>query len=185
MISPQLAASLKSISDLSSGYVFHPVVIQVAIDEALRDKRPVEVPSYVTSGYARQPKVCAVEGCDRTTHANSLCKAHYDRYQRGNFSDAPVRDRTKKVKKKREDRIARKQLVKRAVIRVMGGRCMMCAVEYPSDIYDFHHVFDKSREITRILGFLSPEMMALELSKCVLLCANCHRREHIWLRDVP
>lgn len=175
MISPRLATALQSISNLTDGYVIHPVVIRLAIDEVLA---PVQVPVEITAG--RQNRTCVVEGCQRASHANSLCHGHYKRHLRGTLTDAPLRTIPKR---ERIDRIEKKQRVKDAVIEVMGGKCMLCGSIYPNDVYDFHHVFDKELEITRILGRVSPENTALELSKCVLLCANCHRMEHLWLRS--
>lgn len=172
MISPHLVASLKYISDLSSGYVFHPVVIQIAIEGALRISTS---PVNVTEG-VKQLDACAVKDCGREPHANSLCHAHYKRLLRGTLSDLPVSDRVKRPK--------RKVLVKQSLISVMGGRCMMCNGKFHPDVYDFHHVFEKDEDnFSQIFTKSSAEKIAEEISKCALLCANCHRLEHVYLRS--
>ena len=44
-------------------------------------------------------------------------------------------------------------------------------------VLEFHHVGEKNWEVGRMLaqGY-SPDAIALEISQCVVLCANCHRR---------
>lgn len=45
---------------------------------------------------------------------------------------------------------------------------------------DFHHVDSKSKDfaITDRINHLSLERLLLETRKCILLCANCHRKHH-------
>jgi hypothetical protein len=44
-------------------------------------------------------------------------------------------------------------------------------------VLEFHHVEEKDMEIGRMVaqGY-PPESIAREISRCVVLCANCHRR---------
>jgi hypothetical protein len=45
---------------------------------------------------------------------------------------------------------------------------------------DFHHI-DGNKEIdigTAIKKCWSKEKILIEISKCIVLCANCHRKEH-------
>lgn len=69
---------------------------------------------------------------------------------------------------------------KESAILQMGNKCADCLQSFPYQVYDFHHLdpnqkdmsWDKMRQV-------SPERLSIELAKCVLLCANCHRIRHI------
>ncbi|MCK4328504.1 hypothetical protein KAX02_01550 [candidate division WOR-3 bacterium] len=54
--------------------------------------------------------------------------------------------------------------------------CSICGYNICDDALEFHHVNneDKSFSISRGYNY-SPEKLALELNKCMLLCSNCHR----------
>jgi hypothetical protein len=54
--------------------------------------------------------------------------------------------------------------------------CSQCGESDPA-VLEFHHVGNKSWEIGRMIaqGY-SPESIAAEISQCIVLCANCHRR---------
>jgi len=180
LISTQLRMALTGISDLTTGYVFHPIVIQVAIEETTEPLLPDF--ALVTKN---RSIMCLVEGCDRPAHARSMCRPHHKRYLRGTFSPSPVRELRPAVKKQRMPRVDRKQTIKQKIIQLMGGKCMLCGNIYPPAVYDFHHVFDKAELPSNLFKWVQPEKIALEISKCVLLCANCHRLEHLRLRSDP
>ena len=83
--------------------------------------------------------------------------------------------------KKRNDRITKDGLAKKQrAIDFLGGKCQDCLGTFPSPVYDFHHLDPSKKEhnlgnIMRRKDFVTIEK---ELSKCVLLCANCHRIRH-------
>lgn len=63
-------------------------------------------------------------------------------------------------------------------IDLLGGKCQDCSGVFPPSVYDFHHMdgtkdMNPSRALTYGL-----ERAKEELSKCVLLCSNCHRIRH-------
>ena len=63
-----------------------------------------------------------------------------------------------------------------------GGECKDCGFSYPlypADIFDFHHLnpAEKDYNWTK-LRLRSWDSIKLELDKCVMLCANCHRIRH-------
>jgi predicted HNH restriction endonuclease len=79
-------------------------------------------------------------------------------------------------------RIKIRKVLKRKAVEYLGGRCVDCGIQsdYP-DIYDFHHLLpvEKAAKIARLLDTTkSWEKVRIELDKCVLLCANCHRIRH-------
>lgn len=53
--------------------------------------------------------------------------------------------------------------------------CLRCG-ESDASCLDFHHVADKSFSISRRNS--SDASLSAEISKCVVLCSNCHRKLH-------
>ena len=68
---------------------------------------------------------------------------------------------------------------KQKAVELLGGKCADCNGVFPLVAYDFHHInpeekdFNPSKSLT-----MSEDKMMKELSKCVLLCSNCHRIRH-------
>lgn len=62
-------------------------------------------------------------------------------------------------------------------IKSLGGVCYQCG---SCESLQFHHVNpgDKSFAVGSVLNGVSESKLALELSKCRLLCAECHRAVH-------
>lgn len=59
-------------------------------------------------------------------------------------------------------------------------KCARCT-ETNSVCLDFHHINPKEKKylIPRMVqNGLSKATILKEISKCILLCANCHRKEH-------
>jgi hypothetical protein len=54
--------------------------------------------------------------------------------------------------------------------------CSTCGEDDPA-VLEFHHVGQKGWEVGRMIaqGY-GTEAIAAEISQCVVLCANCHRR---------
>lgn len=77
--------------------------------------------------------------------------------------------------KQREDKRARKLWA----IDYLGGKCCSCNLTYHPSVYEFHHIDPtlKDRDPSKMLQ-LSLSKLQVELDKCLLLCANCHRLHH-------
>ena len=61
----------------------------------------------------------------------------------------------------------------------MGGKCNKCGGVFHSSAFDFHHVNPEEKDVDPgALVRRSKEALYAELSKCILLCANCHRIHH-------
>lgn len=76
--------------------------------------------------------------------------------------------------------VVKLQNKKKLIVEYLGGKCVDCdLVDHPC-VYDCHHLEDDKKDfgiaqkITRSFEKLRPE-----LNKCVLLCANCHRKRHL------
>lgn len=64
-------------------------------------------------------------------------------------------------------------------ISLLGGVCVDCKLSFSECVYDFHHLNPKEKEFSPAHIFnLKWETILKEISKCVLLCANCHRLRH-------
>jgi hypothetical protein len=57
----------------------------------------------------------------------------------------------------------------------MGGKCFKCGEKNPL-VLEFHHFRDKQFDLSEE-GSISSDRFKLELAKCILLCARCHREE--------
>lgn len=68
---------------------------------------------------------------------------------------------------------------KRQAIRFLGSKCVRCS-ETDIIVLSFHHLREKKFNVASVLGkkAVSWEEIETELNKCVLLCFNCHAREH-------
>jgi hypothetical protein len=67
-------------------------------------------------------------------------------------------------------------------IKQLGGRCECCGLELTETnycVFDFHHTDPDVKEyMWTKLRLFSDSRIQEELSKCKLLCANCHRLAH-------
>ena len=68
---------------------------------------------------------------------------------------------------------------KKEAVAFMGGKCQDCGGIFPPSVFDFHHVdmTTKEHNPSHILKN-GLEKAKEELSKCILLCSNCHRIRH-------
>ena len=58
--------------------------------------------------------------------------------------------------------------------------CIKCG-ETETICLDYHHIDPSNKEFaisSALIHNISRERVLAEISKCVLLCANCHRKQH-------
>jgi hypothetical protein len=73
----------------------------------------------------------------------------------------------------------RRQDKKSAAVKHFGGKCFRCFGVFPDCVFEFHHRDPSEKDITPAgLFLLSNKKIYAELSKCDMLCANCHRVTH-------
>lgn len=167
--------------------------LQGAIDDAiLRATQKVSSPYSPPVNARGYP--CGAPGCTRDAYAAGYCNAHYIRLKKGMDMSSPIRARKREGKCsvcgkisgakggwgmcQKHYRSARYAVIKDALIEAMGGKCSKCNGTFQREVFDFHHVMNKSDSPSAILINKSSAEIAAELSGCVLLCANCHRLEH-------
>lgn len=67
---------------------------------------------------------------------------------------------------------------KEKAILLLGGKCKECGYNKCMGALDFHHTGQKEINISEALTQWNWNRLEKELSKCILLCANCHREHH-------
>ena len=77
---------------------------------------------------------------------------------------------------------------KKDLINVLGGQCCICGFNQFQEALDFHHVNPNTKEFgigssNAVTKALNKQL--IEVKKCVLLCANCHRGVHAGILTIP
>jgi hypothetical protein len=73
---------------------------------------------------------------------------------------------------------------KAALINLLGGGCCLCKYDRTSRNLAFHHCFDKEDALDARAMAKSLSWVLFEMSKCVMVCHNCHGEIHDGLVDV-
>ena len=136
---------------------------------------------------------CSVVDCPNRAFAGGFCNAHYLRRRNGTRMNRPLRCWNRKAVCEacggptnskggwnlcpRCCKSRRRAVLKAALVEFFGGRCATCAQAFPSRIFDFHHLGNKTGNIGELIDGVSVARLAVEAVKCILLCANCHRLE--------
>ncbi|WP_293029349.1 homing endonuclease associated repeat-containing protein [Natronococcus sp.] len=91
--------------------------------------------------------------------------------------------------KNREKRIKRKDHRRSEIRRWLYEykerycECLRCEEDRPPCL-DFHHPNEKERSVaTMVVNGHSKKSIREEIGRCVVLCANCHRLEHLEIPD--
>lgn len=76
--------------------------------------------------------------------------------------------------------VKRRKKVKQLAVDYKGGKCSKCDYKKCIDALEFHHIDPKEKDfnISRKGHCTNWERIKLELDKCILVCANCHREIH-------
>ncbi len=75
---------------------------------------------------------------------------------------------------------ARRKKVREMAVAYKGGKCERCGYDRCIDALEFHHIDPTVKEFNiSSKGYTrSWERVKVELDKCMILCANCHRETH-------
>ena len=105
-----------------------------------------------------------------------------DKGQEKKYKKKWNREYYKKNKKKEKERIKkRRSMLKRWLIKYKKGlNCSNCGEEHTACI-EFHHKDASKKEFSlseAVSHGCSKNRMIKESQKCIVLCANCHRKHH-------
>jgi hypothetical protein len=65
------------------------------------------------------------------------------------------------------------------LIAVKNKPCTDCGIQYPPRVMEFHHPNpNKDFSVGKEFHKLGWNTLLLEIEKCALVCANCHRLKH-------
>lgn len=78
---------------------------------------------------------------------------------------------------------------KKKIIEALGGKCQICGYHKSISALEFHHINPKEKAFT-LSTYMSRSTkpwkdLVAEASKCILLCANCHREVHSEITELP
>jgi hypothetical protein len=78
--------------------------------------------------------------------------------------------------------------VKEVIVGCMGGKCQICGYDRCDKALELHHINPEEKDFS--FGFIlascrSWELIYSEISKCILLCSNCHREVHDGMTLIP
>lgn len=116
--------------------------------------------------------VCLSAGCDQIQSAKGLCQKHY--------RELKVSRNKMTYKGIDAKRQARAMAVKREIAESLGGKCSICGYSKNYACLDFHHKNPKEKkfEPKSIFRMKDKAKIESEISKCILVCKNCHGDIH-------
>lgn len=70
-------------------------------------------------------------------------------------------------------------------VKKQRGGCEICGYNKCLDALDFHHLYDdKDNNLNYLWKTGNIDRVKQEVSKCIVLCANCHRETHAWITNI-
>lgn len=81
----------------------------------------------------------------------------------------------------------RRKRVRVMAIEMLGGGCKICGYSKCQQALDFHHRDDSNKRFGISAKGYTRSWKAIreEVSKCYLLCSNCHREIHAGVTQLP
>ena len=115
----------------------------------------------------KKEKLC--KRCDETKSADSFYR------RRGGKDLSPYCKRCTK-----DQTLERQRRLKKECIDYLGGSCVKCGYNKCQAALEFHHEDPSQKDfsISHQNSTSMNESIRNELSKCALLCSNCHKEEH-------
>lgn len=78
-----------------------------------------------------------------------------------------------------------KKKCKEIMIFSMGGKCQLCGYSNCNQALEFHHIEKDKKDFSLSRTARSWEKVYEELSKCILVCSNCHQEIHYNVSVIP
>ncbi len=142
----------------------------------------------------RGTKKCSVEKCHRGYYSMGFCEAHYQRNKNGKPLNLLILSRLRnpfcgKCGTNTDNKggwglckkcfhVERPRFIKDCLVDFFGRKCFKCKGVFENCAFDFHHKSMDKKDASITISFSGIGKLANEISKCVLLCANCHRIIH-------
>ena len=81
----------------------------------------------------------------------------------------------------------RRRRIREMALEYKGKQCAICGYNKCIQALEFHHLEDGDKDFgISAKGYTrSLDHVKVELDKCVLLCANCHREVHEGITQLP
>jgi hypothetical protein len=81
----------------------------------------------------------------------------------------------------------RRRKMKLMLVAEAGGRCVLCGYDRCVSALHFHHVDPATKRFHLSMQGATRSLASVraEMSKCVLLCANCHAEVEAGLTNLP
>lgn len=127
-----------------------------------------------------------IANIDSTPRICKQCNVGTDFHKGANCCKTCANARSRVWHSKRENLDKRNKTVnikqrqrKEDLVKQFGGKCSICGQSFPDCCYDFHHLDMTQKEYNpSYMIKMNPERAKTELSKCILVCSNCHRILH-------
>lgn len=116
----------------------------------------------------------AIETADKFSISVSSIKKYSKYMKKRVFIDDKERKKRSYIRVK-----TRRQKLKAMAVEYKGGKCEKCGYDKCIWAFDFHHInsTEKDFNISKY-ATLSWDKLKIELNKCIMICANCHRELH-------
>lgn len=79
----------------------------------------------------------------------------------------------------------RRKRLKELALEYKGGKCQICGYDKCFGSLEFHHLKDKKFGIGMKGYTRAWKKVKIELDKCILVCANCHREIEAGITQLP
>jgi hypothetical protein len=127
---------------------------------------------------------------DGLSHACKQCYTliRHEDYLRNKAKRKSYTDAYNRKNRKRVNAYASKRRTERKIelVKLAGGKCIVCNYNRCLAALDFHHIDPKNKTgiVGRLVGSDFKTRME-EIKKCVLLCCRCHREFHAGMIQLP
>ncbi|MFA5133707.1 MAG: HNH endonuclease signature motif containing protein [Patescibacteria group bacterium] len=81
----------------------------------------------------------------------------------------------------------RRKMIRKMAVEYKGKKCAICGYSKCVKALDLHHISPTEKDfgISEKGYTRSWERVKIELDKCIMLCANCHREIHEGITQLP
>jgi len=101
--------------------------------------------------------------------------------QRERYAKLPKEIKEERIKNIINNGIKRKEILRQQVREYVDMKCSVCGYNKCENALDFHHTdpLKKEKTVSRLISLISNwDKVKIEIDKCIILCANCHRELH-------